>query len=80
MIFKDMSQSDSGGIADNYMNILKNDKIDTIEQIEKAISENVMHENYKSLISRIESFNGKLKVFVPWVAVENKNTYKNWFD
>jgi hypothetical protein len=74
-----MSQSDSRGVPENLVKLLKNNQINTKQQYDKIFQENMMLNQFKNLLTRIETLNGKHKVFIPWIVLENKNIYEKWF-
>jgi hypothetical protein len=71
-----MSQSDSTGISEQYMNVLKSPTIESYNQFKVIFSQGVIQDRLKHRVFKLADFKGKLKTFLPWVFAENKEIYK----
>ena len=76
-IYKGMSQSDSGGIADNFMNILNTQNFESFDKFSEIMIKNMFHKQYEGRTQSLESLRNK-KVFIPWIVSENRDVYQNW--
>ena len=75
-IFKGMSQSDSGGISENFIKVLTASDLDSYQKINEMMIKNMFHKRYESKTAKLENFNEQ--TFIPWIVLENPNVYQNW--
>ena len=79
-MYKDMSQSDGGGITEHYLEVISNPTIEGVNKFKKFYRNGRINEKWVDRVIKVSSFNGTLKMFVPWIIQENREVYKSFFD
>ena len=77
-IYKEMSQSDGGGIPEEFLIHLKNPNFTTYEVL-KLMQKNMIQKAFAHKIIKKHELNYRTSdFFIPWIVLENKKAFKKW--
>jgi hypothetical protein len=79
-MYKDMSQSDSDGLTQYYLDVIKNPTIEGYNRFKELYIAGRINEKWINRVVKVSSFNSKLKTFIPWIIKENREVYKTFFE
>jgi hypothetical protein len=79
-MYKDMSQSDSDGLTQYYLDVIKNPTIEGYNRFKELYIAGRINEKWINRVVKVSSFNNKLKTFIPWIIKENREVYKTFFE
>ena len=78
-VYKAMSISDSTGLNDVHMKIINNPTIEVYNQLVESFENGQLNPHYVSRIQTVEPFKSKNSLFIPWIILENIESYKVYF-
>ena len=77
-LYKDMSQSDSGGLEYFHSAIIKNATLEACYDIKRKFASGLVYEKYLHRMKLNKNLEEHEKIFIPWIVLANKHVYRQY--